>query len=49
MTQTQPLEAAGSYRSEESKNFKQVLMDQVRAGGGTQAIDTKQLFQTLVK
>jgi transposase-like protein len=25
------------------------LMDQVRAGGGTQAIDTKQLFQKLVK
>ena len=49
MTQTQPLEAAVSSRSEESKNFKQVLMDQVRAGGGTQAIDTKQLFQTLVK
>ena len=24
-------------------------MDQVRAGGGTQAIDTKQLFQSLVK
>jgi putative transposase len=24
-------------------------MDQVRAGGGTQAMDTKQLFQTLVK
>jgi transposase-like protein len=49
MTQTKPLEAAVASRSEESKNFKQVLMDQVRAGGGTQAIDTKQLFQTLVK
>jgi transposase-like protein len=49
MTPTEPLNAALSSRSEDSKNFKKLLMDQVRAGGGTQAMDTKQLFQTLVK
>jgi len=49
MTQTQPLETALSSRTEDSKNFKKLLMDQVRAGGGTQAMDTKQLFQTIVK
>jgi hypothetical protein len=49
MTSTEPLKAALSSRLEDSKNFKKLLMDQVRAGGGTQAIDTKQLFQTLVK
>jgi transposase-like protein len=49
MTQTQPLETALSSRAEDSKNFKKLLMDQVRAGGGTQAMDTKQLFQTMVK
>jgi putative transposase len=50
MTQTQPLHAAISPVVEgEAKNFKQLLMDQLRAGGGTQAMDTKQLFQSLVK
>jgi hypothetical protein len=49
MTPTEPLNAALSSRSEDSKNFKKLVMDQVRAGGGTQAMDTKQLFQTLVK
>jgi putative transposase len=49
MTPTEPLNAALSSRSEDAKNFKKLLMDQVRAGGGTQAMDTKQLFQTLVK
>jgi putative transposase len=50
MTQTQPLHAAISPVVEgEAKNFKQLLMDQVRASGGTQAMDTKQLFQSLVK
>ena len=49
MTQTEPLDAALSSRTEDSKNFKKLLMDQVRAGGGTKAIDTKQLFQSLVK
>src|SRR3954462_354050 len=49
MTSTEPLNVALSSRSEDSKNFKKLLMDQVRAGGGTQAMDTKQLFQTLVK
>ena len=32
MTQTQPLETALSARTEDSKNFKKFLMDQVRAG-----------------
>jgi putative transposase len=49
MTPTEPLKAALSSRSEDTKKFKKLLMDQVRAGGGTQAMDTKQLFQTLVK
>lgn len=49
MTHTEPLDAALSSRAEDPKNFKKLLMDQVRAGGGTQAIDTKQLFQSLVK
>ena len=50
MTQTQPLKAGVSPgASGDSKNFKQQLMDRVRAGGGTQAVDTKQLFQNLVK
>ena len=49
MTQTaQPLEAALAASSENTTDFKKLLMDQVRAGG-TQAIDTKQLFQKLVK
>jgi len=50
MTQTQPLKAAVSTdASGDAKNFKQQLMDQVRAVGGTKTIDTKQLFQNLVK
>jgi transposase-like protein len=49
MNQTEPLEAAVSSRGEDAKNFKKILMDQVRAGGGTKTIDTKQLFQSLVK
>jgi putative transposase len=50
MTQSQPLEgAASSGSSHDSESFKKRLMDQVRAGGGTKAIDTKQLFQSLVK
>ena len=50
MTQTQPQNAAVSPDpSGNSKNFKQQLMDRVRAGGGTKTIDTKQLFQNLVK
>jgi transposase-like protein len=49
MIQTHPLETALAARTEDSKNFKKQLMDQVRAGGGTQAMDTKQLFQTMVK
>jgi putative transposase len=49
LTHTDPLAAALVARTEDSKNFKKLLMDQVRAGGGTQAVDTKQLFQTMVK
>jgi transposase-like protein len=49
MTQTNPLETALAARTEDSKDFKKLLMDQVRASGGTQAVDTKQLFQTMVK
>ena len=50
MTQTaQPLETALAASAENATDFKKLLMDQVRAGGGTQAIDTKQLFQKLVK
>src|SRR6185437_5821806 len=49
MTQTNPLGTALAARNEDSKDFKKLLMDQVRAGGGTQAMDTKQLFQTMVK
>ena len=33
----------------DSKTFKQLLMDQVRACGGTAAVDTKQIFQNMVK
>ena len=33
----------------DAKEFKKVLMDRLRARGGTQAIDTKQLFQSMVK
>jgi putative transposase len=49
MTHTNPLETALAAGTEDSKDFKKLLMDQVRAGGGTQAVDTKQLFQTMVK
>ena len=49
MPQNDPLQAAISSHSEDPTNFKKSLMDQLRARGGTQAIDTKQLFQTLVK
>lgn len=33
----------------DSKTFKKLLMDQVRARGGTEAVDTKLVFQSLVK
>jgi transposase-like protein len=49
MTQTDPLTTALAARAEDSKNFKKMLMDQVRASGGTRTIDTKELFQTMVK
>jgi putative transposase len=49
MTQTEPQEAAQAVSSEPGTDFKKSLMDQVRAAGGTQVIDTKQLFQKLAK
>ena len=49
MTQTELQEAAPTAGSEPATDFKKSLMDQVRAAGGTQAVDTKQLFQKLVK
>jgi transposase-like protein len=49
MTQTESQEAAPTAGSEPAADFKKSLMDQVRAAGGTQAVDTKQLFQKLVK
>jgi putative transposase len=49
MTQAEPQELAPAADSEPAADFKKSLMDQVRAAGGTQAIDTKQLFQKLVK
>ena len=33
----------------DSKTFKKLLMDQVRARGGTEAVNSKQVFQNLVK
>jgi len=49
VTQTEPQETTQAVSSEPAADFKKSLMDQVRAAGGTQAIDTKQLFQKLVK
>jgi putative transposase len=49
MTQTEPQEAAQAVSSEPGTDFKKSLMDQVRAAGGTQVINTKQLFQKLAK
>jgi putative transposase len=49
MTQTEPQETAQAVSSEPGADFKKSLMHQVRAAGGTQVIDTKQLFQKLAK
>jgi hypothetical protein len=49
MTQAELHETVPAASSEPAADFKKSLMDQVRAAGGTQAIDTKQLFQKLVK
>lgn len=40
MTQTESLEAAIASRTEDPKNFKKLLVDQVRAVGGTNSINT---------
>ena len=49
MTQTEAQETAQAGTSEPATDFKKSLMAQVCAAGGTQGIDTKQLFQNLVK
>ena len=38
-----------SQLAHDSNTFKKLWTDQVRARGGTQAVDTKQAFQNLVK
>jgi len=48
MTQPQT-PGAQPEAAHDSKAFKKALMDQVRARGGTQAVDTKHLFQSMVK
>jgi putative transposase len=35
--------------AQDPKTYKKLLMDRLRARSGTQAIDTKQLFQSMVK
>ena len=49
MTESQTSVPAVAETAHDSKTFKKLLMDQVRSRGGTQAIDTKQLFQSMVK
>jgi putative transposase len=49
VTQAQPEPAAQAVGSEPAADFKKLLMDRVRAAGGTETLDTKQLFQKLVK
>lgn len=49
MTQSEPQETGQAVSSEPGTDFKKSLMDQVRAAGGTEAIDTKQLFRKLTK
>ena len=47
--QIDPLNAMTSDALRDRKAFKKLLMDQVRASGGTHAVDTKSVFQGLVK
>ena len=47
--QNQPLNSITPEALRDRKEFKKQLMEQVRAGGGTSAFDTKQIFQGLVK
>ena len=50
MTMTQTQDAATiPDPALDSQTFKKHLMDQVRARGGTEAVDTKQLFQSMAK
>jgi putative transposase len=50
MTQAQPADT-GLFPDPtlDSKAFKKQLMDRLRARGGTESMDTKQLFQSMVK
>ena len=47
--ENQPLNAVTPEALQDRKEFKKMLMDQVRTSGGTSAVDTKQIFQGLVK
>ncbi len=47
--ENQPLNAVTAEALRDRKEFKKQLMEQVRAGGGASAFDTKQIFQRLVK
>jgi transposase-like protein len=49
MTQAQPNGPVLPDPAHDSKTFKKLLMEQLRARGGTPAVDTKQLFQSMVK
>ena len=50
MTQPQPTDTGLlSDPTLESKAFKKQLMDRLRVRGGTESVDTKQLFQSMVK
>lgn len=47
--QKQPLNALTPEALRDRKEFKKQLMEQIRAGGGASAFDSKQIFQGLVK
>lgn len=47
--QNHPLNTLTPEALRDRKEFKKQLMEQVRAGGGASAFDTKQIFQGLVK
>ena len=47
--QNQPLNTLTPEALRDRKEFKKQLMEQIRAGGGASAFDSKQIFQGLVK
>jgi putative transposase len=49
MAQTQTAGSVLPDPTHDSKTFKKLLMEQLRSRGGTQAVDTKQVFQNMVK